>query len=104
MTIPTNAAIAATSQVVTPFPFGIVSTYSSLSTEPNLSTDRVIPGHLQEQITGLKLTGLASPCYRRPRTTKLRPEIRTRTSKYLKRVDWSGKRESNPRPSAWEGA
>jgi hypothetical protein len=40
----------------------------------------------------------------RPQTTKVRPKRRTETTKTLERMDWSGKPESNRRPSAWEAA
>jgi excisionase family DNA binding protein len=39
---------------------------------------------------------------RPPQTAKVRPIKLDQTTKTLERMDWNGKRESNPRPSAWE--
>jgi integrase len=55
--------------------------------DAQVTTERyahLVPGYLQEQITRLKLTGFAPPCYRRPQTTKVRPKSRTETTKSLK--------------------
>src|SRR6266478_989446 len=72
MTIPTNAAIAATSQVVTLSPSASsLPTPSSLSTGPHLSTDPAHPStNSNLSATEPDPTILLPPCYRQPQTTR----------------------------------